>query len=170
MISSSVPHTPTATLSTSTGPSSLDGSGTSLRAALFGLLGMTVTPFTVCRPPPPRQHTSGVVMVVTRQWQNRWVAPRIEDYALIGDLQTAALVGNTGSIDWCCFPRFDSGACFAALLGGPEHGRWLLAPSVAVRKHTRRYRTDTLILESVFATETGAVRVIEFMPPRGTAP
>ena len=95
---------------------------------------------------------------------------RIEDYALIGDLQTAALVSREGSVDWCCFPRFDSGACFAALLGGPKHGRWLLAPANGVRRSTRRYRHDTLILESVFETDEGAVRTIEFMPPRGKAP
>jgi GH15 family glucan-1,4-alpha-glucosidase len=95
---------------------------------------------------------------------------RIEDYALIGDLQTAALVGRDGSIDWCCFPRFDSGACFAALLGTPDHGRWLLAPDEEVKRATRRYRHDTLILESVFETESGAVRAIDFMPPRGEAP
>jgi GH15 family glucan-1,4-alpha-glucosidase len=96
--------------------------------------------------------------------------PPIEDYALIGDLQSAALVSRAGSIDWCCFPRFDSGACFAALLGGPEHGRWLLAPASEVRRSTRRYRTDTLVLESVFETEEGSVRAIDFMPPRGRAP
>ena len=84
--------------------------------------------------------------------------PRIEDYALIGDLQTAALVSREGSIDWCCFPRFDSGACFAALLGEPHHGRWLLAPATRVRRSYRRYRTDTLILESVFETDEGTVR------------
>ena len=95
---------------------------------------------------------------------------RIEDYALIGDLQTAALVGRDGSIDWCCFPRFDSGACFAGLLGTRDHGRWLLAPSGKVRRSTRRYRTDTLILETVVETEEGAVRSIDFMPPRGVAP
>src|SRR5437773_1660073 len=95
---------------------------------------------------------------------------RIEDYALIGDLQTAALVSRAGSVDWCCFPRFDSGACFAALLGGPEHGRWLVAPAVPVRRVTRRYRHDTLILESIFETEEGTVRAIDFMPPRGEAP
>jgi GH15 family glucan-1,4-alpha-glucosidase len=95
---------------------------------------------------------------------------RIEDYALLGDLQTAALVSREGSIDWACFPRFDSGACFAALLGGPEHGRWLLAPASTVRRSTRRYRSDTLILESVYETEEGAVRAIDFMPPRGRAP
>ena len=94
---------------------------------------------------------------------------RIEDYALIGDLQTAALVSRGGSIDWCCFPRFDSGACFAALLGGPEHGRWLLAPTEAASS-TRRYRSETLILETVFETESGSVRVIDLMPPRGSAP
>jgi GH15 family glucan-1,4-alpha-glucosidase len=96
--------------------------------------------------------------------------PLIEDYALIGDLQTAALVSRTGSIDWCCFPRFDSGACFAALLGEPRHGRWLVAPATKVRRSYRRYRTDTLILESVFETDEGTVRAIEFMPPRGKAP
>jgi GH15 family glucan-1,4-alpha-glucosidase len=95
---------------------------------------------------------------------------RIEDYALLGDLQSAALVNRTGSIDWCCFPRFDSGACFAALLGEPEHGRWLLAPATPIRRDVRRYRHLTLILESVFETDEGAVRVIDFMPPRGQAP
>ena len=96
--------------------------------------------------------------------------PRIEDYALIGDLQTAALVGRNGSIDWCCFPRFDSGACFAALLGEPDHGRWVLAPAGGSRRSTRRYRHDTLILESVFETDEGSVRAIDLMPPRGTYP
>jgi GH15 family glucan-1,4-alpha-glucosidase len=97
------------------------------------------------------------------------VPPRIEDYALIGDLQAAALVSDTGSIDWCCLPRFDSGACFAAILGGPEHGRWLLAPAASASS-TRRYRHDTLILETVLESEAGSVRLIDFMPPRGTAP
>ena len=95
--------------------------------------------------------------------------PRIEDYALIGDLQTAALVSRAGSIDWCCFPRFDSGACFAALLGDPRHGRWLLAPAGASHS-TRRYRHDTLILESIYETDEGRIRAIDFMPPRGVAP
>ena len=96
--------------------------------------------------------------------------PRIEDYGLIGDLQTAALVSREGSIDWCCFPRFDSGACFAALLGEPDDGRWLLAPAAKVRRASRRYRSDTLILESVFETDQGVIRAIDFMPPRGKAP
>ena len=96
--------------------------------------------------------------------------PRIEDYGLIGDLQTSALLSRTGSIDWCCFPRFDSGACFAALLGGPEHGRWQIAPVQPVQRTTRRYRADTLILESVVETASGAVRTIDLMPPRGVAP
>jgi GH15 family glucan-1,4-alpha-glucosidase len=96
--------------------------------------------------------------------------PRIEDYAMIGDLQTAALVSREGSIDWCCFPRFDSDACFAALLGEPDHGRWMLAPATPVRRSSRRYRTDTLILESIFETDEGRIRAIEFMPPRGIAP
>ena len=96
--------------------------------------------------------------------------PCIEDYALLGDLQAAALVSREGSIDWCCFPRFDSGACFAALLGGPEHGRWLLGPVEGAVRTQRRYRHDTLILETVHETREGSVRVIDFMPPRGHAP
>jgi GH15 family glucan-1,4-alpha-glucosidase len=95
---------------------------------------------------------------------------RIEDYALLSDLQTASLVSRDGSIDWACFPRFDSGACFAALLCDPKHGRWLLAPQEEIRRRTRRYRSDTLILESVLETADGAVRIIDFMPPRGRAP
>ncbi|MFL5332088.1 MAG: glycoside hydrolase family 15 protein [Geminicoccaceae bacterium] len=94
------------------------------------------------------------------------MASRIEDYALIGDCETAALVGRDGSIDWLCWPRFDSAACFAALLGGPEHGRWLLAPAEPAMRGTRRYRPGTLILETDFVTSAGAVTVIDFMPPR----
>ena len=97
------------------------------------------------------------------------MTPRIEDYALLGDLQTAALVERGGSIDWLCFPRFDSGACFAALLGTPEHGRWLVAP-VAGGTASRRYLHDTMVLETTWENEEGRVRVIDFMPPRGTAP
>jgi GH15 family glucan-1,4-alpha-glucosidase len=88
----------------------------------------------------------------------------IENYALVGDCHTAALVGSNGSIDWLCLPRFDSAACFAALLGGPEHGRWLLAPSSDPTRVRRRYRDHTLILETEFDTEEGSVRVIDFMP------
>jgi GH15 family glucan-1,4-alpha-glucosidase len=88
----------------------------------------------------------------------------IEDYALIGDCHTAALIGIDGSMDWLCFPRFDSGACFAALLGGPEQGRWLLAPAGKVKSVQRRYRGDSLILETDFHTSRGSVRVIDFMP------
>ena len=95
---------------------------------------------------------------------------RIEDYGLIGDTQTAALVGRDGSIDWLCLPHFDSGACFAALLGAPEHGRWLIRPDTEVRTTTRRYRPNTLILETDFATDAGAVRVIDFMTPRDGEP
>jgi GH15 family glucan-1,4-alpha-glucosidase len=98
------------------------------------------------------------------------VGLRIEDYALIGDCQTAALVGRNGSIDWLCVPRFDSGACFAALLGRPEHGRWLLAPAEKVRRVRRRYRDDTLVLETEFETDSGAVVVVDCMPPRDRQP
>src|SRR5438067_11926574 len=95
---------------------------------------------------------------------------RIEDYALIGDCHTAALVGRDGSIDWLCLPRFDSGACFAALLGKPEHGRWLIAPAGEVRSVKRRYRNETLVLETDFETDEGVVTVIDCMPPRGREP
>ena len=91
---------------------------------------------------------------------------RIEDYALIGDCETAALVGRDGSIDWLCWPRFDSDACFSALLGTPEHGRWLLAPDESVLKAERAYRHDTLILETRFTTAHGRVCITDFMPPR----
>ena len=95
--------------------------------------------------------------------------PRIEDYALIGDLQTAALVERGGSIDWLCFPRFDSGACFAALLGTPENGRWLIAPEQGGTTR-RRYLQDTFVLETIWENDQGSVRVLDFMPPRGTNP
>ena len=91
---------------------------------------------------------------------------RIEDYALIGDLGSAALVGRDGSIDWLCWPRFDSDACFAALLGTLEHGRWLISPKDTNAKITRRYRPNTLILETRFETAQGAATLIDFMPPR----
>src|SRR5271165_5302076 len=87
---------------------------------------------------------------------------RIEDYALIGDCGTAALVGRNGSIDWLCLPRFDSAACFAALLGKAENGRWLIAPSGSF-KSRRRYREDTLILETTFTTARGQATLIDFM-------
>ncbi|HSR99171.1 MAG TPA: glycoside hydrolase family 15 protein [Kofleriaceae bacterium] len=92
----------------------------------------------------------------------------IEDYAMIGDCETAALVGRDGSIDWLCWPRFDSDACFAALLGGEQHGRWQIGPAdpSAARAVSRRYRGDTLILETRFESRTGAAVVIDVMPPR----
>src|SRR5919106_3119368 len=90
----------------------------------------------------------------------------IEDYAIIGDCHTAALVGRNGSIDWLCFPRFDSGACFAALLGTEEHGRWLLSPASKIHHIERRYRPGTLVLETDYETDDGAVTLIDCMPPR----
>ena len=93
----------------------------------------------------------------------------IEDYALIGDCETAALVARDGSIDWLCWPRFDSGACFAALLGSEENGRWLIAPADPSPRVTRRYRNGSLILETEFETPEGAVTLIDFMPLRGVA-
>ena len=88
----------------------------------------------------------------------------IEQYALIGDCHTAALVGSDGSIDWLCVPRFDSGACFAALLGTPEHGRWRIGPTGKVTAVRRKYREGTLILETEFETTEGRVRLTDFMP------
>jgi GH15 family glucan-1,4-alpha-glucosidase len=95
---------------------------------------------------------------------------RIEDYGLIGDLQTVALVSRLGSIDWLCFPRFDSGAIFASLLGNEENGEWTIRPAGAFDSPGRRYRGDTLVLETDLETASGAIRLIDFMPPRGEAP
>jgi len=95
---------------------------------------------------------------------------RIEDYALIGDCKTAALVGREGSIDWLCWPRFDSAACFAALLGTEENGRWLIAPKQAILQLRRRYRPGTLVLETEFETRTGRAVIVDFMLPRCFAP
>jgi GH15 family glucan-1,4-alpha-glucosidase len=99
------------------------------------------------------------------------MAARIEDYALIGDCETAALVARDGSIDWLCLPRFDSPACFAALLGTPEHGRWQIAPAAsAIKSVQRRYRPGTLVLETLYETDTGAVKLTDYMPIRAQRP
>ena len=95
---------------------------------------------------------------------------RIEDYALIGDCETAALVSTHGSIDWLCFPRFDSPACFAALVGNPEHGRWLLTPGSPIRSVRRQYVGDTAVLETEYTTQDGVVEVLDFMPVRSGHP
>jgi GH15 family glucan-1,4-alpha-glucosidase len=97
------------------------------------------------------------------------LSSRIEDYGLIGDCETTALVGRDGSIDWLCWPAFDSDACFAALLGTRKHGRWLIAPAEGITKSSRRYWDNTLILETRFETANGVVALIDFMPPRGNA-
>lgn len=91
----------------------------------------------------------------------------IDSYGLIGDCQTAALVGRDGSIDWLCWPRFDSDACFAALLGKPSNGRWLITPSCGIAQVSRRYQRNTLVLETTFVTEAGTVTLVDFMLPRG---
>ena len=96
--------------------------------------------------------------------------PKIEDYALLGDLHTAALVSNAGSIDWLCLPRFDSPAAFAAILHNDEAGRWTLAPQGASNGTNRRYAGNTLVLETDWVTADGAVRVIDVMPPRVRTP
>ncbi|MFI6652433.1 glycoside hydrolase family 15 protein [Streptomyces sp. NPDC050529] len=98
------------------------------------------------------------------------MTPRIEDYALIGDLQTAALVGRNGSVDWLCLPRFDSGACFAALLGDEDNGHWTIAPKGADTCTRRAYAGDSLVLETFWETRTGTVKVIDFMPQRDHEP
>jgi GH15 family glucan-1,4-alpha-glucosidase len=98
------------------------------------------------------------------------MAGRIEDYAIIGDMQSAALVGADGSIDWLCLPRFDSPACFAALLGDERHGYWRIAPPAGTGQANRRYQGETLILETEWRTATGTARVIDFMPRRDREP
>src|SRR3954452_14593072 len=90
------------------------------------------------------------------------VASKIEDYGLIGNTRTAALVSRTGSIDWLCGPKFDSDGCFASLLGYDEHGCWSFRPTTAVRDNPQRYRGDTMILETEFVCDGGAVRIIDF--------
>src|SRR6266516_6364289 len=95
---------------------------------------------------------------------------KIEDYAFLSDTQTGALVSRDGCVDWLCFPRFDSPACFASLLGEKKNGHWRFFPEERIEKTARRYRDETLILETEFETESGAVRLIDFMPPRGENP
>src|SRR5215467_12289633 len=95
---------------------------------------------------------------------------KIEDYAFLSDTQTGALVSRDGCVDWLCLPRFDSGACFASLLGKRENGHWKFFPGEKVQKLSRRYRGATLILETDVETTSGAVRFIDFMPPRGRNP
>src|SRR5207302_11298141 len=92
------------------------------------------------------------------------MSSRIEDYALIGDREAAALVGRDGSIDWLCWPRFDSEACFAALLGSKEHGRWKIAAQDETARVTRHYRGNTLVLETRFEANEGVATVIDLMP------
>ena len=98
------------------------------------------------------------------------MSQRIEDYALIGDTHTAALVGRDGSLDWLCVPRFDSSACFAALVGQPEHGRWLIGARAGGPAARRSYRAGTLVLVQEWDTPGGRVRVTDFMPPRHHRP
>src|ERR1700761_3551033 len=93
---------------------------------------------------------------------------RIEEYALIGDRETAALVARNGSIDWLCWPNFSSNACFTALLGTADHGYWKISPVKQVKKTTRRYLDESLVLETTFETAGGTVILLDFMPPRGT--
>src|SRR5881275_1655030 len=95
---------------------------------------------------------------------------KIEDYAFLSDTQTSALVSRDGCVDWLCFPRFDSGACFASLLGTRDNGHWRFWPKEKTVTTSRRYRGNTLILETEIETKSGAVRLIDFMPPRGENP
>src|SRR6266699_7349917 len=95
---------------------------------------------------------------------------KIEDYAFLSDTQTGALVSRDGCVDWLCFPRFDSPACFASLLGDTKNGHWRFFPAEKVEATRRRYRGETLILETEIETKSGSVRLIDFMPPRGENP
>src|SRR5579862_3989298 len=99
-----------------------------------------------------------------RHLTRRRMSKRIEDYGLIGNLVSCALVGKDGSIDWLCLPRFDSDACFAALVGKPEHGRWLITPGDKGPKISRRYLPETAVLETTFETADGAATLTDFMP------
>lgn len=112
----------------------------------------------------------GAITIRTRAYLEACLSLPIEDYAMIGDCHTAALVSRQGSIDWLCFPHFDCGACFAALLGSQEHGYWSIAPADSTRNIRRRYRGDTLILETEFETESGTVLLIDCMSPRDEVP
>ena len=125
--------------------------------------------------PAPRRHVDhrrpwrrGRALAIVEKHRHSCAAVSLplEDYAMIGDGETAALVSRDGSVDWLCWPRFDSDACFAALLGNVEHGRWLIGPVDPVKSRARRYQTDTLIMETDLVTETGSVRLIDFMPIR----
>src|SRR5213592_2133727 len=107
--------------------------------------------------------------MASRTDETRSSEMKIEDYAFLSDTQTGALVGRDGSVDWLCFPAFDSDACFAALLGDRKNGRWLIAPADEVTRTSRRYWDHTLILETRFETAGGIVALIDFMPPRGNA-
>src|SRR6516165_9421630 len=95
---------------------------------------------------------------------------KIEDYAFLSDTQTAALVSRDGCVDWLCFPRFDSPACFASLVGDEKNGRWRFWPVGRIGKMSRHYRGDTLILETEMEVSDGVIRLIDFMPPRGKYP
>src|SRR5207253_1392059 len=114
-------------------------------------------------------HAGGDLKRQTFSAGNRNLSQKIEDYGLIGDCETAALVSRDGSIDWLCWPSFDSDACFAALLGTSDNGRWLIAPKDKPTAIRRAYRKDTLILETTFECAGGEVTLIDFMPPRGRA-
>src|SRR5262249_32500183 len=103
-------------------------------------------------------------------WWMARAGTKIEDYGFIGDNQTGALISRDGCVDWLCLPRFDSGACFASLLGQSENGHWRFFPKENTKKLTRRYRGQTLILETDIETESGSVRLVDFMPPRGQNP
>src|SRR5215471_14253366 len=120
-------------------------------------------------PPPvtpcgPQTHPSTGTVTARGPFIGSDLPLDIEDYALIGDRMTAALVGRNGSIDWLCWPRFDSGAVFAALLGTSEHGRWRISPAGPTVRTSRAYHDDTLVLETVFGTANGSVALIDFMP------
>ncbi len=107
---------------------------------------------------------------MTKKKPTKTPSAPIEDYAFLSDTQSGALISRNGSVDWLCLPRFDSGACFAALLGSEENGCWRFTPKGKIKRCARRYRGDTMILETEVETAEGRLRFIDFMPPRGTNP